>query len=188
MAGAHLTVTIQPGAAVSRLEALDAALANPGGLLARVGEHLRVTTRARFQSQAGPDGRAWRPLAPSYQKSKKYNKNKILTLRGHLRGSIRWQPDGPDAVQVGTNLSYAAIHQFGGTIQQHAQSRRQRFTRSGTRNLFAKRGARGGVTERRVTRPAHVVHIVARPFLGLSQADRTHLQQLLHDWLADPSK
>lgn len=189
MAGVTLPVTIDARAALASLDSLQAALDAPGDLLHRAGEYLVGSTRERFRTQSDPRGRGWNPLEPNYRRSKKYNKDKILTLRGHLRSSIRWQPDGPGAIEVGTNLSYAAIHQFGGTIQHHAQSRLQRFRTSNGRNLFAKRTARGaGVTDRWTSRPAYQVSVTARPFLGLSRTDEAHLQQLLNDWLADHLK
>lgn len=184
MAGASVSVTVHTDAALARLDALDAALANPADLLARVGEYLTASTRARFKTMTGPDGRRWRPLEPNYAKSKKYNRDKILTLRGFLRNSIHWQADGRDAVQIGTNLVYGAIHQHGGIIRQAAQSRRQGFVQVKNRTLFAKRKSKRAVTEKWVLRPAYQIKMWARPYLGVSDADERELQRITQDWLA----
>ncbi len=58
----------------------------------------------------------WEPLAESTIKQRKrqgYWPGKILTRLGGLKGSIISHA-GKDHVVVGTNVIYAAIHQFGG--------------------------------------------------------------------------
>jgi len=58
----------------------------------------------------------WKPLAPSTIKQRKrlgYWPGQILTRTGRLRSSINYRA-GRDHVAVGTNVIYAAIHQFGG--------------------------------------------------------------------------
>jgi phage gpG-like protein len=46
----------------------------------------------------------------------------ILKFDFHMLGDMAsWQTDGNDAVLVGTNAPYGAIHQFGGTIQRAAR-------------------------------------------------------------------
>lgn len=56
-----------------------------------------------FQAEEGPTGR-WKPL--------KYRKGKILQDTGRLRQSISFRSDMTSA-KIGTNLIYAATHQFG---------------------------------------------------------------------------
>lgn len=73
-----------------------------------IGAALASSTLDRFEDQRGPDGRDWEP-------SDRVAKHGGLTLvdRGHLRASITHRPSD-DFVEVGSNLIYAAIHQFGG--------------------------------------------------------------------------
>ncbi|WP_036259193.1 phage virion morphogenesis protein [Meiothermus cerbereus] len=96
---------------------------------ASVGEVLVSSTIQRFNEQKGPDGRPWEPLAAAtvaprkkdFKKSgglrkqalERMEKRKILIQSGRLRNSITARRDGT-RVAVGTNLVYAAIHQFGG--------------------------------------------------------------------------
>src|SRR5690606_10662975 len=91
-------------------------------VMAQIGEKLVQTTRLRFDTQQSPDGVMWPKLAPATLKKKHKNANKILTLRGYLRGSLRWQADS-NSVEIGTNKIYAAIHQFGGDIKMPAKQR-----------------------------------------------------------------
>lgn len=66
-----------------------------------------------FEKQGRP---RWKPLRPSTieaRKKKGYWPGKILQQRGRLAASISRKYDNNSA-RVGTNLEYAAIHQFGG--------------------------------------------------------------------------
>lgn len=192
MAGAHFTVDkIITGPDV--LARMDEALSNPAPLLARIGEYLQGSSRDRFKSQSGPDGTAWQQLQPRYQRRKKQNKDKILTLRGYLRGHIHWQADGDDAVQVGTNTKYGAIHQFGGEIDKPAYSTKVRLRTTAKGDLLRNKNNKNLAVfaRRRQTRvreswhevPAHQVKIPARPYLGVNAADQEAIHLRVLDWL-----
>lgn len=180
MAGATLTIdTVITGPDV--LARMDQALGNTAPLLARIGEYLQDATRDRFKSQSGPDGSAWQPLQPRYQRRKKQNKDKILTLRGYLRGQIHWQPDGDDAVRVGTNAKYGAIHQFGGTIQQPARQATVHFGAGKAKHLFVKK--KKAKRSLQVSIGAHQVNMPARPYLGVNAGDQEQIRLRIMDWL-----
>ena len=78
MAGARFDGT----AAIEHLSGLVDAINDPSPLLAELGEYGLRSTRARFKTQTAPDGTAWAALQPWYQKDKRRNKNRILTLNG----------------------------------------------------------------------------------------------------------
>ncbi|MBI1626958.1 phage virion morphogenesis protein [Comamonas suwonensis] len=180
MAGANLTIdTVITGPDV--LARMDEAMGNTAPLLARIGEYLQDATRDRFKTQSGPDGSAWQALQPRYQRRKKQNKDKILTLRGYLRGQIHWQPDGDDAVRVGTNAKYGAIHQFGGSIQKQARQSTVHFGAGKAKHLFVKQ--KKAKRSLQVTIPAHQVNMPARPFLGINAGDQEQIRLRVMDWL-----
>ncbi len=181
MAGSHITVTVSPQTAEARLQHLQAILANPSELLAQVGEQLMRTTKERFKTQTSPDGNSWQALQPRYQRRKKKNKDKVLTLNGYLRRFITWQPDGQDAVKVGSNRKYAAIHQFGGTIAKKARQSTVHFGVGKAKHLFVKKSQ--AVRSKQVNIGAHEVTIPARPFLGLSAHDRREITEITLEWL-----
>ncbi|MBV2162855.1 MAG: phage virion morphogenesis protein [Comamonas sp.] len=181
MAGSHITVTVSPQTAEARLQHLQTILASPGEMLAQVGEHLMRTTKDRFRSQIASDGTPWQALQPRYQRRKKKNKDKILTLSADLRRFITWQPDGQDAVKVGSNRKYAAIHQFGGTIQKKARQSSVHFGVGKAKHLFVKKSK--AARSKQVTIGAHEVTIPARPFLGLSAHDRREITEITLEWL-----
>ncbi|MBI1626926.1 phage virion morphogenesis protein [Comamonas suwonensis] len=180
MAGANLTIdTVITGPDV--LARMDEAMGNTAPLLARIGEYLQDATRDRFKTQSGPDGTAWQALQPHYQRRKKQNKDKILTLRGYLRGQIHWQTDGDDAVHVGTNAKYGAIHQFGGSIQKSARQSTVHFGGGKTKHLFVKQ--KKAKRSLQVTVPAHQVNMPARPYLGVNAGDQEQIRLRVMDWL-----
>lgn len=94
-----------------------------------VAEGIHARTQRRFEESRGPDGRPWPPLSPatllgevgrdrakgglSARAQRRVALRKPLIRTGRLRASIAWKVAG-NAIAVGTNLVYAAIHQFGG--------------------------------------------------------------------------
>lgn len=181
MAGANLKFDVVI-TGPDTLARIDSAMDNTAPLLARIGEYLQDSSRDRFKSQSGPDGTAWQPLQPRYQRRKKQNKDKILTLRGYLHGQIHWQPDGDDAVRVGSNSKYGAIHQFGGTIQKPARKSTVHFGAGKAKHLFVKR--KKAKRSMQVSIGAHQVNMPARPFLGVNAGDQQEIRLRVMDWLS----
>ncbi len=159
MTGSTFTVTATDD--ISR--ALKALAEKDGGMaraaLKNIGELLVRRTRARFAQAIGPDGKAWTPLNPGYAAAKRGAG--ILRESGQLASSIVWQMDG-DALRIGTNKVYGAIHQFGGRIM--------------PRNAQALMFRLGGkiVIARAVTIPA-------RPYLGISASDGEAIIGVIED-------
>ena len=99
--------------------ALDAALAHVTAVLSRsdvfmdrIGSYLVASTHRRFAAERGPDGKPWLKSARAIADG-----GRTLTYTGRLRGSIAYRlTDGGRAVEVGSNVVYAAIHQFGGSV------------------------------------------------------------------------
>lgn len=185
MAGSHTTITIDDAQAQALLNCLGQP--GTGDLMPRLGEYLMKSSQRRFSTQIAPDGTPWVELKARYARRKKYNQDKILTLRGYLRSSIQYQVTGANSVEVGTNNKYAAIHQHGGIIDQNAQSRRVRFRSVAGRVLFAGKRHKK-VTERWVSRGAYQVKIPARPFLGISADDENAIGSIVMDWVSGQNK
>jgi phage virion morphogenesis protein len=112
MAGAFAELTIEGlGPAIAALNALsDPNLAALG--LAHIGGLVESQTRERFTTRIAPDGTAWPAWSERYAASRRKG-HSLLVADGHLRDSIMWEMDG-DELRIGSNLVYAAIHQFGG--------------------------------------------------------------------------
>ena len=115
MAGASLDINLEISNAAevkAVFEALQTRLADLTPVFQDIGEAMLNVTRERFNSQTAPDGHSWAPLSPGYAKRKPRNKDKVLTLYGHLRGTLDYQA-GPQEVRIGTPLIYGATHQLG---------------------------------------------------------------------------
>jgi phage gpG-like protein len=179
MAGANLTIdTVITGPDV--LARMDEAWATRPRLLA----HWRIPAGRDprpLQVPVRPGRLCLAALQPRYQRRKKQNKDKILTLRGYLRGQIHWQPDGDDAVRVGTNAKYGAIHQFGGTIQQPARQATVHFGAGKAKHLFVKK--KKAKRSLQVSIGAHQVNMPARPYLGVNAGDQEQIRLRIMDWL-----
>ncbi len=70
-----------------------------------IGTSLKDNIRLGFVDSMSPYGEPWLPI--------KYRDGQPLVDTGRLRDSITYQASD-DGVEVGTNVVYAAIHQFGG--------------------------------------------------------------------------
>jgi len=124
-------------------------------------------TRRRFGLSQAPDGSTWAPL--KYRR--KRGGSKPLLDTGMLRNSITGYGTDRGAV-VGSNLHYAAIHQFGGPI-----IRSVRWRPNSNRSSRAARRRRAMV--RRV-----VGHIPARPFLGISAEAARQIDRVLVEYMS----
>ena len=165
----------------------EQAARDPSGLMPRLGEYLQGSTQKRFKTQTAPDGTPWDPLKQRYARRKRYNKDKVLTLRGYLRSYIHYQVTGGDSVEVGSNQKYAAIHQFGGEIDMPERQATVRYRSVAGKVLFAGKKHKRA-TEKAVTIPVHFVKIPARPFLGLSAEDDRKISRIIREWLASSGK
>lgn len=159
-----LVVTVNDAQFVQAMRRLAELAQDMTPALRGIGEYLAGSSRDRFGSQTAPDGSAWTPLAHWYREAKPASKDKILTLRGYLSSSIHWQVL-PDSVLVGSNLEYAAIHQFGGVIR----PKQRKALKVGGRVVSQ-------------------VKIPARPYLGISTDDATESEALVADYLAGAFK
>ena len=162
MAGINISIDEQALQSIhNKLNQLGRFSKDPSTALAQIGEYLKRSTRERFKTQTAPDGTPWATLSDKTKKHR--NQNKILTLRGHLQGRLRWQLTD-NGVELGTNSIYAATHQFGMTKGY-----------SGTGQYKTKQGS-------------FLIpwgNIPARPFLGISQTDQTHILNIIETHIAN---
>lgn len=93
---------------------------NLSPVLGDIGEYLQLSHREHFDNQQGPDGQSWQTLSPNYLKQKPKNAHQILRLNDIMRDTLAYHVD-PDELVFGSNMEYAAIHQFGGTSDMKPQ-------------------------------------------------------------------
>lgn len=178
-----VTLSLDYRDVLSLLLETEQQLRHPEPLLDQMGEALLGFHRQRFQDQESPDGEAWQELSARYKKRKKRNRNKILTLDGVLRNTLRWQIRGNEML-FGTDRPYGAIHQFGGTINIPARSQQAyyRQLRDGrVKNQFVRK-KRANYSEWN-TSGAYAITMPARRWLGVSDRERQRLVDIATHYL-----
>lgn len=142
------------------LESLAMRLNNTAPLMQRISVELLAQTMLNFRAEGRP---AWAGLSPAYAATKQGGK--ILQLSGQLAASIT-PYHGADVAGVGTNKVYAAVHQFGGKIDQPSRKGEVYFKqgKDGTvGNRFVKKSQSNFAQS--VVFKARSVGIPARPYL-----------------------
>ena len=124
-------------------------------------------TDDRFAS-GGPD-----PAGSPWKQSVSPNSARVRTLEvsGALRRSFRSVRHGNNSVSIGTDIEYAAIHQFGGRTAAHIIRPRNKKALKTPYGIFKK-----------VNHPGSV--IPARPFLGLSADNSTDIIGIINNYIA----
>lgn len=84
-------------------------------LMSSIGVEIESQTRRRLEEEkTAPDGSAWEALSESYKEYKaKKSSGGTLEFDGDLIDSITSE-SGDEHVEVGSNLIYAAVQNFGG--------------------------------------------------------------------------
>ncbi len=117
-AGVRIDLTVDDREIRASLDRLLKRLADPLPVLEEIGQGLITSTIDRFERERGPDKVSWKKSA----RAKKQG-GQTLTDTGRLRASITGNVRS-DGIEIGTNVVYAAIHQFGG----EAGPRKRRVT------------------------------------------------------------
>ncbi len=155
---ASTVVEIQP----ADLRKLDRAIDRLGDklpLMRAIAKFAEDSTRQRFPDQVGPDGQPWKPSLRAQLQG-----GRTLIKDTHLWNSIQSRASSDEA-EVGTNVIYAAIHQFGGVIRA-----------KGAGALRFQLPGGGFATVKSVTMPA-------RPFLGVNDEDQGEIAGLVQDFI-----
>lgn len=154
-----IEIKIDSANVVSALTRLEKAAVNASPVMAAIAGVMHDAVMENFEREGRPK---WLGLKPATleQKRKLGYSDKPLIRRGggqSLYSSITVQSDASSAT-VGTNIKYAAIHQFGGQTRPHVILPRNK------RAL-----AFGGRVVKKVNHPGS--RIPARPFLALAHED-----------------
>lgn len=131
-------------------------------LMDMIGSHLVGAAQKRIDTtNVSPEGAAW----PKSLRATLAGGGPTLYDSGHLWRNINYAASSRE-VQIGSNLIYAAIHQFGGEIR----------PKNGDALVFTL--ANGA------TVVAGKVTIPARPYLGISDEDETKLTDVAVGYFA----
>ncbi|MFT0211820.1 phage virion morphogenesis protein [Pseudomonas sp. F1_0610] len=166
-------ISLDNTALTQRISQIMRVLDNSQPMMAAIANELAAQTELAFIDE----GPGWQQLRPSTVKRRKGGAHPILQVSNALARSITTQ-SGQDFAIIGTNVPYAAIHQFGGRIQREAKQGTVRLRtdakgrllrQKGHSNLavFAKRSHKRA-TEREYNAQAYSIDIPARPFLPVT--------------------
>lgn len=112
MAGGFVSVDVTGSSSiVNAFNRLIKNIDDTSPALRDIGEYLTESTQQRFEDMETPDGEKWEELAPGTI-AKKKRVDRILTESGTLADTLNYQL-GNDQLMFGSNLEYAATHQFG---------------------------------------------------------------------------
>lgn len=123
-------IEVRNGQVITNLRRIVKELNNPTPALKLVGALAQRAIQRNFRNQRDPQGKPWARLAPATIKARR-NRNKssiqILVDSARLKNSLTT----PDALQVsasevriGTNVKYAAIHNFGAGARSSVKTHR----------------------------------------------------------------
>lgn len=157
-----ITVKITGDGGKAALASITSRMSHPAPVMKVIAGLLEDRTAENFATQSGPLGK-WPAIKPP--KNKARTNPQILQDTGRLRSSITSQ-HGDNTAEIGTNVVYAAIHQFGGTIDIAARSQQSYFKqdkRGTVGRLFVRKSASNFAQWH--TRGAHTIDMPARPFL-----------------------
>lgn len=205
MAVARSTVDIDDADLRKALEDARDALSERGmsSLLKGIGEDLVASTKQRFASSTAPDGSRWLANARStierfvnegkyYTKAGKLNSKGVAKvagkrpLVGHTRllaTQIFYQVES-GALVIGSSMPYARVQQEGakqGEFGRVVASNIKRFRQFDEKDFRRYAGTKKG-------HPLPWGDIPARPFLGISEADRAGILQVIERRLSGIGK
>lgn len=164
-----ITVEFNEAEVVAALARISAHLTDLSPLMNEIGMAMVASTEKRFKDTEAPDGSKWAPRSATTLKHYERTKQKfgpVLHKTGTLSQTIFHQYDHA-SVSFGSNAIYAAVMQFG-----------------------AGQGAFGAAIgkDKRGRDHFHTIpwgNIPARPFIGISDSDRTNIVDTVAEWLAD---
>lgn len=159
--GAHLSFTLSGlDEAISKMDALAAI--QPADVLDPVGALIVIQTQTRIMSEkASPSGESWKPNLMG---------TSTLFRSGNLASTLTHQVRGA-TVSVGSNLVYAAIHNFGGTIKA-SKKKALRFPGQARQDIRLRRS---------ITMPK-------REYLGVSPANGQEIEKMVAEHYAEVFK
>jgi len=158
----HMEFELDTASAGVPLDDLRRKLSDLSDLHDDIGMYLVGSVQQRFEDGQAPNGAYWLPSGRSQADG-----GQPLTDHGHLRDSITYE-SGRAGAEVGSNMVYAAVHQFGALIMPKDPG-----------GYLVFRAGDGFVKVKSVT-------IEARPYLGINGEDERAIQGIVEEYMAEP--
>lgn len=188
MSGAGVTVTIDSDQLQCALVRIERVINDPTSFWKPVANYLENATRERFASTQAPDGSTWKPSIRALNHATMGGSPQTLNDTGRLKNSMASIVNGA-SFQFGTNSEYAAIHQFGGTINHGSRTAKvwRKYGKDGVKPKFVKQNDRNKIAKNTIETEhsigSYSVTMPARPFLGINTEDEREIEEIAIDWL-----
>ena len=205
----RLIIDLDSFTAKKQLQGLLDASQDLKPLLIRLGALALKEFDKNFRAQGRPT--KWKDLHPKtlYRRKKSGRGGKILRDEGHLQMSLSQGKPGnvyrlePRSLTIGSNVKYAAIHQFGGTVKLRPRSDMapRTFARVGNRLLFRGKDGKVRVGSKldgtpirkkfaaaasvRMTFKERTIRIPARPYLVVPPEALNLFQRAVQQWIKE---
>lgn len=183
-------VTFEKGDKLARIEGR---LDKPGATLKQIGVLLVSVSQRSFKDQR-LGAKEWKPRSPvnvfgiiadfaagrRKPPQRRFEQRPALRDTGALAKSIAFQVSG-DVVEVGTNIEYARVHQFGGKVESAPLTDSVRDLLKAwlkTQALPIKRRL-GWLLNRKFRGKTIAGEVPARPFLGVTPEARKAVRKLI---------
>jgi len=174
-----IRISVTDDQVMATLDRIDRVAQQPGDIMAAIAAHMVMSTQRHFETETGPSSK-WAPLSPRTANKRIGRRRRgtanMLRVSNRLYSSITGESTEKEAT-VGTNVLYAAIHQFGGEIQKAARSQDIHLSTGKGRKRFVRASAK---RKRSMTVQvgAHTITIPARPFLYLDESDFREIEAI----------
>jgi phage virion morphogenesis protein len=180
-----IRIEFSDSAIIAALDKLDTANGNQDDAKNAMGAYMVTSIQRRMEREVTPEGQPWPRLKPRTAARRINGRPRgyenMLRVTRRLEQSITYDATGD--LMVGTNVIYAALQQLGGTIEMPERRQTiyqfydaktdtldQRF-RSKARSNFA----------RDVTVGPHKITVPGRAYIGVDDADRKALTEIIED-------
>jgi phage virion morphogenesis protein len=171
MAG-EFTITVNDNNLRNVMRQLSKKMDDMTPVMETIGDAMLDATKDAFEQERSGFGQPWPKLKRPRRRNKKAaaagkeGGTKILQDTRALYNSIHTVATA-NSVIIGSDRVYAAIHQFGGTINRSGRSGKVRLKQSGKQVRFAKASDKKNVYEKEFSHGAYTITIPPRPYLPI---------------------
>jgi len=165
----QLRIKVEDAEVRTMLQALQGRMKDMTPVMREVGEIVRESVMRNFKEGRSPQGVPWKPSLRAI-----LQRGQTLVDTARLRNSITVRP-ARDHVAVGTNVEYAAVHQFGARKGSFGEVLAR--VRAHTRRTRTGKQAQVRAHTRRMRLPWG--DIPARPFLGVRPGDWGEIREAI---------
>ncbi|WP_323036244.1 phage virion morphogenesis protein [Pararhodobacter sp.] len=170
-----ITLDIKDADVTAALDRLARAITDMTPTMGEIEQYWLKSTKQRMREGKSPDGSSFAPRSEAtlanYARKGLTPGAHPLWLSGDMRENQIHSASGSDYVEIGSSAIQAAVMQFGAEA-----------------GAFGARMGKTKPSEKRKSSQAYFFsipwgNIPARPFLGMAEADKTAIEEIVGEWL-----